>query len=66
MPALSLPSLHAGEGREKGSKKDADGPPGVPAALRGGVSLRGHDDDGDVIRSYRNAREFERILVGRY
>jgi hypothetical protein len=42
-----------------GSKKNV-------ATREDGVSLRGYDDDGDVIRSYRIARDFERILVGLY
>jgi hypothetical protein len=36
-------------------KKDVDArEDGVPAALRGGVSLRGHDA-GEVVRFHRNA-----------
>ena len=66
LPSPDPPCTRGRAGRGQQEKRGCPREDGVPAALRGGVSLRGHDDDGDVIRSYRNAREFEPILVGRY
>jgi hypothetical protein len=66
MHACPLPTLPArGGGSGGGSKKDADArEDGVPAALRGGVSLRGHDDPGDVIRSYRTRASLSESSLG--